>query len=329
MRALVTNLMARRSCAQELHGVPRLCILCCACVMSAVAVRHGAVPWAMSGVSVVTAAPKQDAVGLLRASLAANLTALSADEKSEARELAKEWLKVSMLGRHKKRRNQPMSPSRTTYAVLAYGLSNRAVVCNAATLGRALYLLDPSRPRTAIVGENVSSEVRRHLTNGHWKLHEACCLNRMNRKAELWRLPFKRVWYWDADTLPLDVSIAALQGVRSMHLGGHRVAATHESPECFNSGTLLLEPNMTLAQLVDTAAKHAQADAARNRWKRCSSGFDQLALNDVFSSAKAGRLAGFHRIEIPIKVCASPLLTKCTDYVPVVVLVCLLVGLFN
>ena len=225
-----------------------------------------------------------------------------------------------MRGGHQKRANShPIPPSRTTYAVLAYGLDHRAIVCNAATLGRALYLLDPSRSRTAIVGENVSSEVRHHLTNGHWNLHEACCLNRMNRKAELWRLAFKRVWYWDADTLPLNMPISALQDAWSMHLGVHRVAATHESAECFNSGTLLLEPNMTIASLIDDAAKDAQVGTARGRWHRCKSGFDHLALNDVFRGPTEGSI-GFHRLKIPIEAALShtiPYRPRMSLYTPI------------
>ena len=90
-----------------------------------------------------------------------------------------------------------------SHATLVYG-SGRAAVCNAAVLGSALKRLDPSRARVALVFQ-LPDEGRRHLSlDGLWALHEVP-RNRSaySRKNELWRLPFRRVWFWNADVLPL------------------------------------------------------------------------------------------------------------------------------
>ena len=200
------------------------------------------------------------------------------------------------------------------YATLVYG--DGPLACAAAILGHTLKLHDPRRARVALV-RDISVRTRAILEHGDlWTLHEQSkskpkrryqgsprYRQQLQRKNELWKLPFERVLYMDADTFILP-DPSDLPGLRARRLDAlwqsfplsetdALLAATGVRPNhyrnlsalastCFNGGFLLLRPSAeSVAKLegIDPHAARHEAEASTGR--RCP-GFDQPLLNAAF-----------------------------------------------
>lgn len=207
-------------------------------------------------------------------------------------------------------------PTREAYATLVYG--DGPLACAAAVLGRTLRQHDASRDRIAIV-KDLLPETRAILEqDGTWKIHSSQRHARrgsgspryqaaLARKNTLWRLPYERVLYLDADTFLLP-DPDGKKGWRAARLnalwqrfpldgmrgrGGAQLAATGIRPNfyrnlsslantCFNGGFLLLRPDATTAQRLDGIDPHlARQRPERATGRRCP-GFDQPLLNAAF-----------------------------------------------
>ncbi|KAL1500703.1 hypothetical protein AB1Y20_013350 [Prymnesium parvum] len=195
-----------------------------------------------------------------------------------------------------------------SYATLVYG-ERRAAVCEALVLGAALDALDPAVPRTALVA-NLSAAARRHLSH-RWRLVEGGAAGGARAKSALWRLPYEKVFYLDADHLPLtagdlaarrarfdfawraDAPLLAAWELPHPWLASLRARPLTASSRCFNGGALLLRPDEPTARRIAAAeALMRAADAAgfssgpkgqeatdAPQFARCPQGSDQPPLN--------------------------------------------------
>ena len=200
------------------------------------------------------------------------------------------------------------------YATLVYG--DTPLACAAAVLGIGLRELDASRDRVAIV-RAISPRVRSILLSAGWRLHEVArkrlpqrqYVRDLTRKNELWRLPYKRVLYMDADTylLPAARGAASSRSLRLRMLWDAfpldtvgSVAATGIRPHfyandtltqtCFNGGFIMLKPDAATARRLDGIDAHrARQEPEAATGRRCP-GFDQPLLNRAFGPSAWQRI---------------------------------------
>lgn len=193
---------------------------------------------------------------------------------------------------------------RTAYVTLVYG--DTPVACAAAVLGLTLRRHDPERERVALV-RDLSNRTRAILTRDNlWRLHEVQpppigkrrrFTQMLMRKNELWRLPYERVLYIDADTFLLG-DPPATQQLRASRLhqlwskyGDAQLAATGVRPSlksnttgsstCFNGGFLMLRPDAVVAARLDGMDAQAAMRRAEPGGRKCP-GLDQPVLNRAF-----------------------------------------------
>ena len=207
------------------------------------------------------------------------------------------------------------------YATLVYG--DTPAACAAVVLGITLRRHDPTRERIAIV-RDLSNRTREVLTHGGlWRLHEARAggavgrrrrfVETLSRKNELWRLPYSRVLYLDADTFLLrdpatrpGMRSARLRRLWSRHAAldeseGARLGATGVMPAqhrnytlastCFNGGFLLLRPSASVADSLDRIDPHAALRRPEPLSGRRCPGLDQPLLNRAFPPSSWRRIA--------------------------------------
>lgn len=201
---------------------------------------------------------------------------------------------------------------REAYATLVYG--DGPLACAAAVLGRTLRQHDSSRARVAVVSR-LSSKSRAILEHdGVWQVHEAAprvpkgsgsprYRQALARKNELWRLPFDRVVYMDADTFLL-ADPSNHPGLRSARLHNlweavrlddahSQLAATPVRPSvyrnlsslahtCFNGGFLMLQPSAAAVHRLEGLDPHLARQRPEQRTGRRCPGFDQPLLNSAF-----------------------------------------------
>ena len=227
--------------------------------------------------------------------------------------------------RARDKESMPAPPrTREAYATLLYG--DTPIACAAAVLGLTLRRQDPSRDRVAIVRQ-VSNSTRDILTHGGlWRLHESrrppigkrrSFTQVLMRKNELWRLPYERVLYLDADTFVLDDPVGR-PGWRAMRLqrlwaehalraGEERLAATGVRPEpvrdnvtlastCFNGGFLLLRPHAPVAAALDALDAHTALRRPEPATGRRCPGLDQPLLNRYFPAGAWRRVRGWRSL---------------------------------
>ena len=201
---------------------------------------------------------------------------------------------------------------RETYATLIQNGDASAAawkyVCAAAVLGRQLRLLDPLRNRTAVVHPNLPDYLAAILEeDGLWRIHRASphASFRHNRKATLWRLPFRRVFYMDADMQFQTDGPARIRVQRHLHRVWRlrlnstiRLRANGRPPRCFNGGCLLLRPRLATADYMDALHSIINYSAP----SLCI-GMDQKLLNFVFlnSWASLSHLKFFHALHTQIR----------------------------
>ena len=188
------------------------------------------------------------------------------------------------------------------------------LACAAAVLGRTLRQHDSSRARVAVVSR-LSSKSRAILEHdGVWQVHEAAprlpkgsgsprYRQALARKNELWRLPFDRVVYMDADTFLL-ADPSNHPGLRSARLHNlweavrlddahSQLAATPVRPSvyrnlsslahtCFNGGFLMLQPSAAAVHRLEGLDPHLARQRPEQRTGRRCPGFDQPLLNSAF-----------------------------------------------
>eukprot|EP00629_Pelagomonadales_sp_RCC1024_P004003 CAMPEP_0119266374 /NCGR_PEP_ID=MMETSP1329-20130426/4887_1 /TAXON_ID=114041 /ORGANISM="Genus nov. species nov., Strain RCC1024" /LENGTH=278 /DNA_ID=CAMNT_0007266249 /DNA_START=119 /DNA_END=951 /DNA_ORIENTATION=- len=170
-----------------------------------------------------------------------------------------------------------------SYAVLVYGDGGAAL--GALVLGSVLRRADPARSRVALVA-GIPEATRDALATA-WDVREAVAFSEFGvdpleagawpgRKLDLWRLPFERVLYLDADIIPLEHPRLRQQLDRVFgSLGAAPIAALESRPGCFNGGFLLVRPGAT------ERARYAAAVAGARRNAACE-GHDQPVLNYAF-----------------------------------------------
>ena len=183
-----------------------------------------------------------------------------------------------------------------TYAVLAYGRGGGAAL-GALVLGSVLKRVDPGRSRTALV-YGVSDDARAALRAGGWAVAEAASFktHRIDgdaandlgkatawpgRKLDLWRLPYDKVLYLDADTMLVDHAGTlpkSLAGLWALPLKKGEIGALSNGAGCFNGGMLLLRPAASTFGAYEAAL-------AQNALKKTCEGHDQPLLNHVFDGA--------------------------------------------
>ena len=186
-----------------------------------------------------------------------------------------------------------------TYAVLAYGRGGGAAL-GALVLGSVLKRVDPGRSRTALV-YGVSGDARAALRAGGWAVAEAASFktHRIDgdaandlgkatawpgRKLDLWRLPYDKVLYLDADTMLVDHAGTlpkSLAGLWALPLKKGEIGALSNGAGCFNGGMLLLRPAASTFGAYEAAL-------AQNARKKTCEGHDQPLLNHVFDGAWTG-----------------------------------------
>jgi hypothetical protein len=188
------------------------------------------------------------------------------------------------------------APKNETYAVLAYGRGGGATL-GALVLGNVLRRVDPDRGRTALV-YGISDDAAAALRAGGWTVRPAASFDTHHidgdaanelgkatawpgRKLDLWRLPYAKVLYLDADTMLVDHNETlrpALEGLWGTPLKKGGVGALGTSAGCFNGGLLLLRP---AANTFDMYERALDADLK----KAACEGHDQPVLNRVFDGA--------------------------------------------
>tara|TARA_B110001452_G_C15162661_1_gene404357 strand:- start:153 stop:1055 length:903 start_codon:yes stop_codon:yes gene_type:complete len=185
--------------------------------------------------------------------------------------------------------------SRETYATLIQNGDASAAawkyVCAAAVLGRQLRLLDPLRNRTVVVHPNLPEYLAAILEeDGLWRIHRAGprASFRHNRKATLWRLPFRRVFYLDADMQFQTDGPARIRVQRHLHRVwrlqlNSTIRLRANGGKCFNGGCLLLRPRLATADYMD--ALHSVINYSA---PSLCIGMDQKLLNLVFLNSWAG-----------------------------------------
>ena len=181
-----------------------------------------------------------------------------------------------------------------TYAVLAYGRGGGPPCF---VLGSVLKRVDPGRSRTALV-YGVSDDARAALRAGGWAVAEAASFktHRIDgdaandlgkatawpgRKLDLWRLPYDKVLYLDADTMLVDHAgtlSKSLAGLWALPLKKGEIGALSNGAGCFNGGMLLLRPAASTFGAYEAAL-------AQNALKKTCEGHDQPLLNHVFDGA--------------------------------------------
>jgi hypothetical protein len=207
-------------------------------------------------------------------------------------------------------------PSQTAFATIVYGTERTggmASACNAVVLGQAIKSLEPARPRVVIVDSTVSSDTRAFLTGGGlWSIFESAAqLDQVGRKNGLWTLPFRRVFFMDADVFPIQGygESRAERAERQRRFNGlwqsrGRLVATGDGKglnrkrRCLNGGMMMLEPNQATASRLDELAgiqreieeSGAHQYPAGHILERCPMGHDMPPLNAAFK----GRWSSFH-----------------------------------
>jgi len=195
----------------------------------------------------------------------------------------------------------------TAYATIVYGTGAPGLLsaCSARVLGEALKSIDPSRHRIVIVDDTVPQTMRQLLTDGGlWTTFETERLDSAGRKTPLWTLPFRRVFFMDADVFPIqgvgEGPAAAERRARRLNdlwRNRARVVATRDcragnrQSRCLNSGVLMIEPDPQLVRKIDQmvsirrewqASGHEQnfnQFHAGHVFERCPFGYDQPPIN--------------------------------------------------
>ena len=101
------------------------------------------------------------------------------------------------------------------------------------------------------------------------------------RKLDLWRLPYDKVLYLDADTMLVDHAgtlSKSLAGLWALPLKKGEIGALSNGAGCFNGGMLLLRPAASTFGAYEAAL-------AQNALKKTCEGHDQPLLNHVFDGA--------------------------------------------
>jgi len=206
----------------------------------------------------------------------------------------------------------------TAYATIVYGTGAPGLfsACSARVLGEALKSIDPSRHRVVIVDDTEPQPIRQLLTDGGlWTTIETERLDSAGRKTPLWTLPFRRVFFMDADVFPIqgvgEGPAAAERRARRLNdlwRNHGRVVATHDGAggnakrRCLNSGVLMIEPGPRLVRKIDQmvsirrewqASGHEQEDnqfPAGHVFERCPFGYDQPPIN----AALGAEWSSFH-----------------------------------
>ena len=161
-----------------------------------------------------------------------------------------------------------------TYATLIHYPDIRASLCQAAVLGAALRRLDPKRQRLVVASSKAVPVSRRILeSHGLWRVVDrrglvnesqssgqtkAKLAHESGRKLPIFRLPYKRVLYLDADILP----VRSLGHVWDKSRAGTLSATLNVPTEafdkrfgarCFNGGILMIEPSQRAAERLQAA----------------------------------------------------------------------------
>ncbi|KAL3901672.1 MAG: hypothetical protein SGPRY_012244 [Prymnesium sp.] len=199
-----------------------------------------------------------------------------------------------------------------SYATMVYGHDSTSV-CEALVLGSLLAELDPTTPRAALVS-NLSSTGAAELST-LWKLHQLGAANEPSlhhrSKSPLWRLPYDRVFYLDADHVPILSGNLSARRKRFEFAWNtpHPLVAAWELPHpwlsslrahplgadssCFNAGALILSPNSSVADRMELAEGWMREAQARGesrgvkgqeatdapQFARCPQGTDQPPAN--------------------------------------------------
>ena len=197
-----------------------------------------------------------------------------------------------------------------TYATLIHYPEVRPSVCQAAVLGTALRRLDPKRQRVVVASSKALAISKQVLEqDGLWRVLDrrelaandsrtsqsrdtkAKLAHESGRKLPLFRLPYKRVLYLDADILP----VRSLRHVWDRSSAGTLSATLNVPTEafdkrfggrCFNGGVLLVEPSKRSADRLQAAILDQWQNRKFNFWN-CPQGRDQPALNAAFSDWRA------------------------------------------
>lgn len=206
----------------------------------------------------------------------------------------------------------------TAYATIVYGTNTThgaTAAYSAVALGRAIQSLDPARPRVVVIDSSVSHEMRTLLSgDGLWSVFESAHpLNNAGRKNVLWTLPYRRVFFMDADIFPIQGvgesrsarakrqrRLDGLWQYRGRLLSTRDMQARNNQSFCLNSGLMLLEPNPAVAFRLDAAAtiqrqwEEAGHTGMHHKYptghifERCPFGHDQPPLNAVFKGEWSG-----------------------------------------
>jgi hypothetical protein len=207
------------------------------------------------------------------------------------------------------------------YASLLYGshLSDvTSFACAAFVLGQALKVLDPLRARVLVVDRSIPKWVHGIVVqNDTWTIFEvAKIMHKTSRKAPLFLLPYRRVFYMDGDVLPIQ---GFGESAEAMHQRRRRLSALWEFSQplaglherqgeldkddigCFNGGFIAFHPNKSMVRVITEFAK-LQEERLNNLqpppdkplppghpFRRCPHGRDQPPLNAAFK----GRWAPF------------------------------------
>jgi hypothetical protein len=207
------------------------------------------------------------------------------------------------------------------YASLLYGsrLSDvTSFACAAFVLGQALKVLDPLRARVLVVDRSIPRWVHGIvMQNDTWTIFEVDQIRHASfRKAPLFLLPYRRVFYMDGDVLPIQGfgesaeamqkrrrRLSALWEFKQPLVGLHERQGELEEDDigCFNGGFIAFHPNESMVPVITEFAK-SQAEwlnSARSSikqlpplghpFRRCPHGHDQPPLNAAFK----GRWAPF------------------------------------
>ena len=204
----------------------------------------------------------------------------------------------------------------TTYATLVYGQESTSV-CEAIVLGSAIAELDPGKYRSAVV-HNLSKVGHAELAT-MWTLFDLGGLQGgggeskavRRSKSQLWRLPFGRVLFLDADHVPVldgnltsrrrrfeylwrqDAELVAPWELPHPYLSSVRSHSQSGKTPCFNSGAMLLKPNAATARRIEhgenmmrqaqlkgyTVGERGQESTMAPEFARCPQGIDQPPLN--------------------------------------------------
>lgn len=200
------------------------------------------------------------------------------------------------------------------YATLLYGSDVSSLTkyaCVAFVLGQALKALDPVRPRVLVVDRTVPKWVHGIvLQNNTWTLFEIDEILHMSfRKSQLFLLPYRRVFFIDADILPIQGfgesaearqsrlrRLSALWHFRqplAALLEGMMGELDEDDVGCFNSGIMAFYTNKSMVPVINEFATMQEEWVATRKspkdtpprghpaW-RCGTGHDQPPLNAAF-----------------------------------------------